>query len=161
MEMTGRAGPDLVKIFFRLGDDAPTPTETLWARPLGDRLFELNNSPFYAFGVSYLDKVFAAEAGDGALEFSGVAERGGHSTYRVFLEEGVSSDQFEEYWKRLERLGCSYEGAKERLFSIDVPPAADIYQVYSILEEGEAAGRWDFEEAHVGHELKQGPLTSS
>lgn len=40
-----------------------------------------------------------------------------------------------------------------RLFAIDVPPEADIHGVYSMLEDGEREGAWDFEEGHCGHPM--------
>ena len=34
-------------------------TETMWAEPLGNDLYRLQNSPFAAYGFSYLDVVKA------------------------------------------------------------------------------------------------------
>ncbi len=61
---------------------------------------------------------------------------------------------FAQSWAPLEALGCTLERATGRLFAVDVPPAADIHEVYDGLAKGAAAGVWDFEEAHVGHVLK-------
>lgn len=144
----------LVKIFFQLVD-APTATESMWAEPLDEGRFRLRNSPFYAFGVSFHDIVYVKEAPDGGLDFAGVAEPAGHSTYRVILEDGVTRAHFEEKFEELRRLGCNYECGTDEFFVIDVPPASDIYAVYRVLEQGETEGLWEFEEAHVGHELRK------
>jgi len=58
-------------------------------------------------------------------------------------------------WKPLAALGCSYEQATKRLMSVDIPPTANIYQAYALLEKGEHNQMWDFEEAHCGHPFKR------
>ncbi len=47
------------------------------------------------------------------------------------------------------------ERATERLLALDEAPNADIYAAYDALSRGEAAGVWDFEEAHVGHQVRR------
>jgi hypothetical protein len=37
---------------------------------------------------------------------------------------------------------------------VDVPPTTDIYAAYDALSRGEIEGVWDFEEVHVGHQLR-------
>jgi hypothetical protein len=41
------------------------------------------------------------------------------------------------------------------VLAVDVPSAADIYEVYSALEGGEKGEVWEFEEGHCSHPLKQ------
>ena len=89
------------------------------------------------------------------LLFKEVYQRCGHSTYRIFLSENCSWDEFEMAWKPLAALGCSYEQATKRLMSVDIPPTANIYQAYALLEKGEHNQMWDFEEAHCGHPFKR------
>src|SRR5215472_2433431 len=86
---------------------------------------------------------------------TGVAIRGGHSTYRLVLPEDATEERFLQDWSPLKKLGCAYERATRRFVAIDVPPAADIYAVYKALEDGENAGRWEFEEGHCGHLISQ------
>jgi hypothetical protein len=145
--------PDVVKIRISLDSDAPYETESMWARPIGDGIFVLDNVPFFAYGLSLGDKLFARTTGDAVLEYAGVAERSGHSTYRVFLSESSPAGRCEEYWRELEALGCGRETGTSRLWAVDLPPATDIFQVYRILQEAEAEGVWEFEEVHVAHEV--------
>ncbi|MGR4862960.1 DUF4265 domain-containing protein [Caulobacter sp. LARHSG274] len=142
----------LVKIAFHLsGDDARNgfEIERLWATPLEDDLYVLDNSPFQVYGVSFGDKVLARSQ-NGDLTFISVAERGGHSTYRVMLPTGKGHDYFLKYWPKLEACGCSYEGATgdQQLYSLDVPSLDAVQGVYDVLQENENAGVWEFEEAH-------------
>lgn len=131
-------------------------TESLWAERIGPNRFRLRNVPFHAYGLSHEDVVVTTETAEAPV-VSAVVERGGHSTYRLFLEEGVDvdSEAFREHWEPIESLGCTYERATPRLLAVDVPREADIYEVYRLLEQGTAAGVWDFEEGHCGHRLQE------
>lgn len=143
------------KILFHLEDDQwhGYATERLWAERLEDERYRLRNAPFFVFGVSAEDVVLATQESSGQLIFREVDARGGHSTYRVIIARGVVLGDFEKSWKSLQDLGCTYEEGPGRLRAIDVPPSADIYEVYQRLEAGEDAGVWDFEEGHCGHPL--------
>ena len=142
-----------MKVVFDL-QGSPIGAESLWATKVWADKYRLENSPLYVYGYSLGDIVAVTEQ-EGVLMVSGPSARGGHSTYRVFLEAGVeiSSSVFVAYWTQLASLGCTYEGARGRLLAIDVPPSADIASVYSILENGEATGVWEFEEGHCGHPI--------
>jgi hypothetical protein len=151
------------KIRFALdsADWHGSSSETLWATPMpgSDRadLFVLENSPFYAKGVSYLDVVRAIEQ-EGGYEYADTVAPSGHSTYRLLIDR--PSAAFDGWWKKLEELGCTYESgdiAGKKLFSVDVPAETDVYAVYKILEDGEKQRVWIFEKGHFGHPLKGKP----
>ena len=160
--MKSPADEALVKIVFELPEGSPYGAESLWAAKVAEGKYRLGNSPLYVYGYSHKDIVAASEE-DGALVVQGLCLRGGHSTYRVFLAEGleVDSPDFETHWSRLEQLGCTYEGAGKRLLAIDVPPSADIFAVYRFLEKGEKAGVWEFEEGHCGHPTSRDNLATA
>src|SRR5713226_5197437 len=154
---------ELVIVTFNLdpSDWHGRPSEGLWAEPVGaaaaGTAFQLRNSPFFARGVSHLDTVRASPT-DNQLEFAGVVDRGGHSTFMILVPPG--SPDFAEYWRRLEELGCSYESKSVRvslgprtLYSVDVPPSSDIKAVCAILEQGERNEVWIYQEGHIGHLL--------
>ena len=145
-------GHALRKLFFRLEEGAwhGSATESLWAEPVSGGRYRLRNSPFYALGVSAEDIVLAQEE-EGLLFFTGVALRGGHSTYRIMKAKGLRPEDFARYWEPLRRVGCSYEEGLGRLLAVDVPPRVDIQHVDSLLEQGEQAQVWHFEEGHRGH----------
>jgi Domain of unknown function (DUF4265) len=152
-----KLGEELVKIVFNLSEkDGPVATESLWAERLGANLYRLRNVPFYLRGVSEQD-IVRAEENDGRLVVTGIVDRGGHSTYRIFLPEQTSEEQFLKDWVALHELGCTYERATRRLIAIDVPPNADVYAVYEALESGEMDQLWKFEEGHCGHRLRNTP----
>lgn len=97
---------------------------------------------------------FGRLSGEDRLFFELVEGRGGHSTYRLFVVGGIADDQWQPFWQPLEEIGCTFEQATPRLFAIDVPPETDIYKAHELLDFGEKAGVWSFEEAHCGHPLK-------
>lgn len=145
----------LVKVFIPM---EPTDwhnykSESVWANPMSEEEYQIRNVPFYAMGVSHED-VVRADLENDTLYFREVLRRGGHSTYRFFLVDGISEDQWKPYWQPLEAIGCSYEQGTARLFAVDVPSGTDIYQTYALLDQGEKAGVWSFQEAHCGHPLR-------
>jgi hypothetical protein len=150
----------LVKVHFELDpkDSHGHGGEFLWAAPTGSPTgdeFELRNSPFYAKGVSFKDVVKASPSGDARVfEFERVVKRSGHSTYMLLVEP--DTPKFQAYWELLKARGCSYESGALNLssrrldhYSVDVPPSADIYEVYRLLEKGEHDGVWAFQEGHA------------
>lgn len=148
--MPADSQPSRVMASFLVGDGEAGIVERMHAITQGEGHYVLDNSPFYAFGISFGD-VFAATEKDGALVFSEVVSRGGHSTYRVKLPAEREHAYFLENWVELEQLGCTFEGSSanaERLYAIDIPPGVDVFKAYQILEEKEQQGTWSFEEGH-------------
>lgn len=58
---------------------------------------------------------------------------------------------FRNYADGLFELNCTLERATARLAALDVPPEANIHEVYRLLEAGESARVWDFQKGHCGH----------
>jgi hypothetical protein len=150
----------LIKVRFELdpSDWHGHAGETLWASPIVGtewRNFRIMNSPFFARGISYRDIVKAsAFDNDFILDFKEVVERGGHSTYMLLFKPAEA--RVGSYWSMLEKSGCSYEGSSVKLsvgqrslFSVDVPPSADIHEIYELLERGENDGVWMFQEGYA------------
>ena len=124
------------KVLFRIpNDDGSSDVETLWATPIGNDKFQIDNSPFYAYSVSWKDIVFAPFNADEELPtFVEVVEKSGHKTVRIIfdppVEDGNKSDKILE---GLVDLGCSYEGANPKYMSIDIPPNIDLSVVREYL----------------------------
>ena len=112
----------------------------MWAEQVDGNRCRLKNSPFFVRGVSFDDIIFVRPDRGGIPNFRGVSIRGGHSTYWVTLNAPRESSEFKTAWKALEALGCGFEGGGDGLLSVDVPPAADISEVYTLLEAGQVAG---------------------
>jgi len=89
----------LIKVFFDVPEEdrSVMKTESLWAEPVGGDRYRLRNVPFLVFGFSEQDVITATE-NDGTLRVTGVAVRGGHSTYRLVLPEDTNEEKFLQDW---------------------------------------------------------------
>jgi hypothetical protein len=146
------------KIRILLPEDAwhKVEAEWLWGELIEDSIYALRNTPFYALGLSYDDRVKVDDV-DGNLTMLGVVSRGGHSTYRIFAKKGDENSRVQALFRKLHDLHCGIEGATEKLIAVDVLPEADIHKVYQVLERAEQDGIIDFEEGHCGHPLASKP----
>ena len=145
----------LKKIYFILAPDEwhGYDTESVWAEEISKNKFRVGNSPFFAKGVSFEDIVATKRINHQDI-YDKTLISSGHSTYRLLVKDHNFPEPFNSYWKPIEKLGVSYEENTKlalRMFALDIPPATDIEKVYALLEEGENAGIWDFEEGHFGH----------
>jgi hypothetical protein len=165
---------EMVKIFFEPPggeEDWHTTVESIWATPIdepgapGGRVFQLENSPWYAFGVSWEDIVCGELRheiiGDDTtpnhprievevLYFTRVWKHSGRSTYALFLSSGITTESPEwlARWEPLKNLGCTWEGMSTRLLAVDIPPSADLTAVEKIFEEGLACSVFDYQIQH-------------
>lgn len=129
------------KVLFRVpNDDGTYEVETLWATHLGNDNYKLDNSPFYAYGVSWEDVVFAPFNQEEQFPtFQKVVEKSGNRTIRVLfdppVEDGNKSD---EILKGLVGLGCDFEGANRKYISVNIPPNVNLETVHNYLIERNA-----------------------
>ena len=111
--------------------------ETLWAIPRGDGRYELDNLPWFSYGVSLGDVVEAAPDADGLLAFTRVVDKSGNRTVRVMLERddatGNTTFESQRLLDQLNAAGCSYEGMKHTLFAVNVPSTVALESVTTIL----------------------------
>lgn len=141
--MTKHAEPT-AKILFRVpNEDGSAEVETLWAVDLGNNQYRLDNSPFYAYSVSWQDIVYAPFSPEEQFPtFQCVVAKSGNRTVRVIfnppIEQGNSS---EVVLQGLVHLGCSYEGLNKSYISINIPPNVELNNVREYLIEHDA--QWE------------------
>jgi len=110
--------------------------ETLWAEQIGPDLYRLDNSPFWAYGVSWLDVIEAHPDPDGVLRMTRVAEKSGHRTVRVNLTHRIDeSPEAQAIMQGVLALGASYEGMNSKYLSVDIPPGIELSTVAHYLTE--------------------------
>jgi hypothetical protein len=129
-------------------------SESVWAKNIDEGTYIIMNVPFYVKGTGLYD-IVNADKGSQSLNFKSTIERSGHSVYRIILNNAINEELFSEYWKQLEKEGCTFEKATDRFYAIDVPPSSDIYIVYYLLEKGEHDSIWEFEEGYCGHPIRK------
>ena len=143
------------KVLFRVPyEDGSVEIETLWAHDLGGDRYRLDNSPFYAYGVSWQDIVHAPfDPQEGFPTFQSVLEKSGNRTIRiVFDDSSVEIGESKSVLDGVSALGCDYEGATKTYLSINIPPAVDLDVVVDFLMRESAT--WEhadptYEEFHA------------
>ena len=140
--MPGEFG-DMVKVAFEVGDaDAGCEVETLWATPLGGDLYRLQNTPWFAYGVSYLDVVRARAVDDRLPVFEAVVEKSGNRTVRLILDRPAEpGNRSAEILDALAALGAGYEGANHKYLAVNIGPEVDFEHVCRLLSE--KAAQWE------------------
>ena len=146
--MTSSRADDRVKVVVKLEKDEddypPADYEGLWALPVGEGLFRIDNVPFFARGIASGD-IVSATVEQHELRFREVVRPSGHSTLRLIIydEKDVPAVR-----ALLEQLGCTIERSHiPGLISVDVPPTVPLVALKKTLDEGEAQERWGYEEA--------------
>ena len=110
--------------------------ETLWADRVGPHRYRLDNSPFWAYGVSWRDVVEAHPDPDGILRMSRVVEKSGHRTVGVIFDSGADeSPEAQAILDGVTALGASYEGMNPRYLAIDIPPGVELMTVARYLTD--------------------------
>jgi hypothetical protein len=146
--MTSSSADDRVKVVVKLEKDEddypPADYEGLWALPVGEGLFQIDNVPFFARGLAYGD-IVSATVEQQELRFQEVVRPSGHSTLRLIIYDEKDIPSVREF---LEELGCAIERSHiPGLISVDVPPTVSLSVLRKTLDEGEAQERWGYEEA--------------
>jgi hypothetical protein len=133
--MTQPSLPDS-KVLFRVPeDDGSSRVETLWATALGNDEYKLDNSPFYAYSVSWKDIVYApVDPLEGHPTFVRIVKKSGHRTIRIKFDPPVQDgNESDNVLQGLVQLGCSYEGANRSYMSIDIPEHVQLATVRQYL----------------------------
>src|SRR5690349_17049427 len=104
--------------------------ESMWAKPLGDDLFEIRNVPFGAYGLHFGDVVRARSSSPHLKpQVETVVRASGHRTLRLSFREIPEQRQL-AYLKQLERLGAEPERAVGGFIALDIPPEVSYDQVF-------------------------------
>jgi hypothetical protein len=148
--------PDLVHVIVPLKIEdgwPPVESERLWAEPLGDDLYRIDNVPWFARNLAEGD-VVRASAPDGS-SWPVVTDRiswSGNCTIRIIpLRSGPLGGDLQAVIDRLVPLGAQAEGALPAftLVALTIPPESDLAAIVHELQEGESNGSWSFEEGCI------------
>lgn len=142
--MTDRDG--LVKIHVDLPNHRATGGESLWAKPIADNLYRIENVPFFAFGLNYLDVVKAVpQTTETIPEIVSVVRPSGHTTLRCYFDASVERERQAALLDELTAFGAAYERATATFVAIDIAADGSYGEVYDQLDEWEHAGLLNFE----------------
>lgn len=122
----------VAKIRLKRSDESES--ETLWAVRVAENQYRLDNSPFFAFGLSWQDIVETQVGPDGTLGYIRTIEKSGNRTVRIVFTEYPSTDERSRtVLEEIRKLGCSYEGMQPKLVSINVPPDVSLESLTNLL----------------------------
>lgn len=141
----------LTKVSVALpGHWAGFEAESFWAKHLGGDLYRLENVPFYAYGLNYLDVVRAiAENPDTGPEVKEVVEQSGHRTMRVLFFNRLPEPEQTPHLDPLLQLGVTIERANNIMLALDIPPGIELNAIRAPLERLAAEGLIDYETCEV------------
>jgi hypothetical protein len=125
---------DKVRVLVAQGDYV----ETLWAKPLGDDLFQIDNIPFGLRGLS-LGDIVKCRRNDNMLELDGVQQKSGARTLQISVEAGTQSAIGQQIAEQLRKLDLPFE-TYERVFGVAVPPASSLEDLMLEMEMLRAQG---------------------
>lgn len=130
-------------------DHPPVSAESLWGIQKEDSTYEIDNSPYYIYGVSKGDWVLARPK-NGELMAINVVRQGGHSTMRVFANDPKKKLLI---ISKLEELGAKCSSTRElSLFSVDIPRNSDFSKIDEYLSSITDGENIAYEDACIQHE---------
>jgi len=137
---------NLEKIHIDLPNHWATGGESMWATPLGNDLYRIENVPFFSYGLNFLDVVHATPDNEDQIpEIRKVVTPSGRKTYRVMFKKDVSREEQVELLESLEQYDASYERADKINVAIDIKPTGDHIAVYDQLDAFENQNLLSFE----------------
>ncbi|PRZ05706.1 uncharacterized protein DUF4265 [Isoptericola sp. CG 20/1183] len=146
----------MAKVRFRLdrSEDGwpPADSEGLWAEPLGNGRYRLDNTPWFVRGSSADDVVSAVADEDGVLWFSQTLEFGGRQTIRVIpRSDGPLSGDSRAVLDAFSPLNVTGESLGEQLkiVALDLGPDVDVAAVKQLCIQGKTERWWHYEEGNV------------
>lgn len=118
-------------------------TEQLWARRVGERLFEICCIPFFAYNLALGDIVET----DSQYTVERVQSRSGRAVFRVAAlgEAAILTDVVPE----IVRLGGLVERSSLRMIAVDAASPDVAREVANLLARYEAAGLLEYETGEI------------
>lgn len=148
--------PEHVKVRFPLDQDEdgwpPVTSEGIWAVPLGESLYRVDNTPWFVRGVAAEDTIEARVDEDGVLWFVQVRARGGHIVVRVIPRfDGLLGASLESVLEQFAPFGVTGEGMSSpiRMVALDIAPDAPLSSIKALLVSGETDGLWYYDEGCI------------
>ena len=108
----------------------------MWALDLGDKLYELDNAPWFARDLALGDIVKCEVVGDTLPRILEVVKPSGNWTVRVFVPDSPNQEAVKrEIMDFVAGAGCKYEGfgKQKGLIAVTIPSDVDLGNVLAQL----------------------------
>jgi hypothetical protein len=130
----------------------PVGYERLWATPLSNGNFRIENIPFYVMGISSGDEVSSIEV-NGEFIFSNLVKKSGNSTFRLFLNNAETCESVREI---LRQKGCTSEFNQHvGVVAVEVPESVEIYPFLEYIVDAQNSDELDIEEGALRHDISE------
>lgn len=107
--------------------------ENLWAQPLSEGRYKIDNIPFEIRGISLGDIVAASERND-YLYFDGLVEKSGNGTIWIQIKGGLRSSEGQEILTFLRRESLEHETYGDTLIALNVAPNQNADELLILVE---------------------------
>ena len=149
-------GPSRAHVIFPLVQDddgwPPVGSERVWAVPLGDDRYCIDNAPWFVRDLAVGDIVRAIPEGPRSNPvFRDMLRPSEHVTIRlVCFRDGALEGDLARALEPFTKLGVYGEGVKQyRMLALDIEPTAPMEHVVALLRGGAAEGWWEYEEGRI------------
>ncbi len=127
------------KVKIRI-ENSSDEAETVWATPLGEDKYILENSPFHAYGLSWKDVIEAHLSNDGVLEFKKIVKKSNNKTIRIMSTKDASIAQ--NFIEKINSLGCTVEAYNSKYMAMNIPQTANFEHVVNFIQESQY--EWEY-----------------
>lgn len=137
---------NLEKVYVELPNHWAVGGESIWAKHLEYDLYQIDNIPFYAYGLNYLD-IVKVDLSDETMKPTvlSVVKYSGHNTLRITFDDTSDNEQQVKLLEELKIFKVDIERANEQYVALSIEPDEDYDSVYDKLMELEQAGLLEFE----------------
>jgi len=116
----------------------PTPSELVWAKPLGNHLYRVENVPEDIVDVDLHDVVKCVLVNDQLPLITEIVEASGNRTLRVKFRQEAPAQEVVEVISNLRSQNVFYEQSGERRFMFNIEPAMNYDSIRDYLKSKEA-----------------------
>jgi hypothetical protein len=135
----------LVKLHVDLPNHWSVGGESMWAKPVGDNLYQLKNIPFFAYGLNDTVKAIAKHD-DLKPEILEIIETSGRQTLRVIFTDNKSKTEHISMIESIRTEHIGYEGWDNDQFTFNVKPSGNYDEFFDKLDELELQDVLSFEQ---------------
>lgn len=141
-----RVDDNLEKVIVDLPNHWATGAESMWAFRLDDGTYQIDNVPFYAYGINYKD-IVRVDASDATTlpVVTEVVTPSEHDTIRVIFPRSIGAKKQQPVIEELQKMGVSVERAFGNYVALDIPPEVNYDVVRDRLDELESKGILEYE----------------
>jgi len=133
--MTVRESEELVKVIFDVNDDTfGVGGEGVWARPMGNDLYEIRNTPWHTCEINWGDIVTGVpEQENQNPKIVEVVQRSGHRTLHIYFMATTENEKM-SVLTALKDWKASFENCDGKLYAIDVDSGGDFEGLCEYLD---------------------------